>query len=66
MGGTPLPSQGPAIVEAIATFAREYSITHLVLGRTQRPWYRRWLGPSLLERLLRSDSKVDVIVVSNR
>ena len=66
MGGTPLPSQGPAIVEAIATFAREYSITHLVLGRTQRPWYRRWLGPSLLERLLRAIPEVDVIVVSNR
>ena len=66
MGGTPLPSQGNDIVGAIATFAKEYSITHLVLGRTQRPWYRRWLGPSILERLLQSIPDVDVIVVSNR
>ncbi|HUE16588.1 MAG TPA: universal stress protein [Planctomycetaceae bacterium] len=66
MGGTPLASQGSDIVEAIATFAKEYAITHLVLGRTQRPWYRRWLGTSILERLLQSIPDVDVIVVSNR
>jgi two-component system, OmpR family, sensor histidine kinase KdpD len=66
MGGTPLASQGSDIVEAISTFAREYGITHLVLGRTQRPWYRRWLGPSILERLLQAIPDVDVIVVSNR
>ena len=66
MGGTPLPSQGTDIVEAIATFAKEYGITHLVLGRTQRPWYRRWLGPSILESLLQAVPDVDVIVVSNR
>jgi two-component system, OmpR family, sensor histidine kinase KdpD len=66
MGGTSLASQGSDIVEAIATFATEYSITHLVLGRTQRPWYRRWLGPSILERLLQAIPDVDVIVVSNR
>ena len=66
MGGTPLASQGSDIVEAIATFATEYAITHLVLGRTQRPWYRRWLGTSILERLLQAIPDVDVIVVSNR
>ncbi len=66
MGGTPLASQGTDIVEAISTFAKEYGITHLVLGRTQRPWYRRWLGPSILERLLQAIPDVDVIVVSNR
>jgi two-component system sensor histidine kinase KdpD len=66
MGGTPLESRGSNIVEAIATFAKEYGITHLVMGRTQRPWYRRLLEGSILERLLREIPDVDVIVVSNR
>jgi two-component system, OmpR family, sensor histidine kinase KdpD len=66
MGGTPLESRGSDIVEAIATFAKEYGITHLVLGRTQRPWYRRFLEESILEQLLREVPDVDVIVVSNR
>ena len=66
MGGTPLASQGSDIVEAIATFSKEYGITHLVMGRTQRPWYRRLWEGSILERLLREIPDVDVIVVSNR
>src|ERR1700733_13753902 len=65
MGGPPLESRGSDIVEAIATFAKEYGITHLVLGRTQRPWYRRFLEESILEQLLREVPDVDVIVVSN-
>jgi two-component system, OmpR family, sensor histidine kinase KdpD len=66
MGGTPLESRGSDIVEAIATFAKEYGITHLVLGRTQRPWYRRFWEESILEQLLREVPDVDVIVVSSR
>jgi two-component system sensor histidine kinase KdpD len=66
MGGTPLESRGSDIVEAISTFAKEYGITHLVMGRTQRPWYRRLLEGSILEQLLRATPDVDVIVVSNR
>lgn len=65
MGGTPFASQATDIVEAIATFAKEYRITHLVMGRTQRPWYRRWRA-SILERLIQAVPEVDVIVVSNR
>ncbi len=65
MGGTPMTFRGSDIVSTIAAYAREYSITHLVMGRTQRPWYRRWFGPSILERLLQELPEVDVVVVSN-
>ena len=34
--------EGPTFDEAVADFVREYSITHVVVGRSQRPWYRRW------------------------
>jgi two-component system sensor histidine kinase KdpD len=33
------------------------------MGRSQRPWYRRWFGQSVLDRLLRTISGVDVLVV---
>jgi two-component system sensor histidine kinase KdpD len=42
---------------------REYGITHVVLGRTQLPWYRRWFGQSPLDRLLAAVPGVDVVVV---
>jgi len=66
MGGTPMTFKGSDVVSTIAAYAKEYAITHIVMGRTQRPWYRRWLGPSLLDRLLLAIPEVDVLVVGNR
>jgi two-component system sensor histidine kinase KdpD len=63
MGGTPFQLRGSDVVGAIATYVKEYGITHIVLGRTQRPWYRRWFGPSILERLLIAIPDVDVLIV---
>jgi two-component system sensor histidine kinase KdpD len=45
---------------------KEYGITHLLLGRTRRPWYQRWFGQSVLDRLLREVPGVDVTVVDTR
>ena len=56
-------SKAPTFASAVAEFVHEYGITHIVVGRTQRPWYRRWFGQSPLDRLLRVVRGVDVIVV---
>jgi two-component system sensor histidine kinase KdpD len=63
--GAVLPGtiKGDEVVAAIATFVKEYSITHIVLGRSQRPWYRQLFRQSVLDRLLRTIRHVDVIVV---
>ena len=63
LGGVPMTFKGTDIVSTIAAFAREYSITHIVLGRTQRPWYRRWFGQSILDRLLYAVPDVELTVV---
>jgi two-component system sensor histidine kinase KdpD len=63
LGGVPMTFKGADVVKTIAAFVKEYSITHVLVGRTRRPWYCRWFGPSLLERLLREVPEVDVIVV---
>jgi two-component system sensor histidine kinase KdpD len=55
--------KGGDVVSTIAAFVKEYEITHVVMGRSQRPWYRRWFGQSFLDRLLRTISGVDVLVV---
>jgi two-component system sensor histidine kinase KdpD len=65
LGGTPMTFKGGDVVSTIAAFVREYGITHIVMGRTQRPWYRRWFGQSVLDRLLRAVRGVDVIVVDS-
>jgi two-component system sensor histidine kinase KdpD len=63
LGGTSMPYGGKDFAGAVAEFAREYGITHVVVGRTRRPWYRRWFGQSPLDRLLREVKGVDVVVV---
>jgi two-component system sensor histidine kinase KdpD len=66
MGGTPMTFKGRDVVSTVAAFAAEYGITHIVMGRTRRPWFRRLLGQSVLEGLLQAIPSVDVIVVGER
>jgi two-component system sensor histidine kinase KdpD len=61
--GIPLRFKGSDLPSAVAGFVREYGITHVVVGRSRRPWYRQWFGPSLLDRLVRAVPGVDVVVV---
>lgn len=63
LGAIPLSYAGADFANAVAAFVHEYGITHIVLGRTQRPWYRRWFGQSPLDRLLRAVRGVDVVIV---
>jgi two-component system sensor histidine kinase KdpD len=63
LGAVPQSYRGPDFPTAVAEFVREYGITHIVLGRSQRPWYRRWFGGSPLDQLLRAVRGVDVLIV---
>jgi two-component system sensor histidine kinase KdpD len=64
LGGTPMTFKGRDIVSTIAAFANEYGITHLVIGRSNRPWYARLLGQSVLDRLIQTLPNIDVIICS--
>jgi two-component system sensor histidine kinase KdpD len=63
LGGTSLQFKGTDLVNAIEAFVKEYGVTHIVLGRSQRPWYRRLFQQSVVDRLLQNIAGVDVIVV---
>jgi two-component system sensor histidine kinase KdpD len=62
LGGVPMTFKGPDVVSTIAAFAREYGITHVVLGRTRQPWHRRLWGKSILDGLLTALPNTDVFV----
>jgi two-component system sensor histidine kinase KdpD len=65
LGGTPWEGKGTDVVSTIATFAREYGITQILVGRTRQPWYKRWFGPSFLDRLVLAVDGADVVVVGH-
>ncbi len=66
LGGIPMQFTGPSFEAAVAAFAAEYRITHVVMGRSQRPWYQRWFGQTALDRLLQTVPGVDVTLVDVR
>lgn len=63
LGGVVWKPKAADVVDTIATFAEEYAITHIVMGRTQRPWYRRLFSQSILDRLMQTVRGVTVIIV---
>jgi two-component system sensor histidine kinase KdpD len=66
LDGVPSTYKANDFASAVKEFVREYAITHIVLGRSRRPWYRRWFGQSALDRLLQTVQGVDVLVVDTR
>jgi two-component system, OmpR family, sensor histidine kinase KdpD len=65
LGGMSLAFKGDDLVHTLAAFVKEYGITHVVLGRSRQPRLRRWLGRSLLDRLVETVPGVDITVVDN-
>jgi two-component system sensor histidine kinase KdpD len=63
LGGISMPFAGDDFASAVGRFVQEYGITHVVLGRSQRPWYKRLFFSSPLDRLLAVVPNVDVLVV---
>ena len=63
LGGTSLQFKGTDLVSSIDAFVKEYGVTHIVLGRSQRPRYRRWISQSVIDRLLQTIAGVDVVIV---
>ena len=65
LGGTSLQFKGTDLVRAIDAFVKEYGVTHIVLGRSQRSWFRRLIAQSIVDRVLQHVAAVDVIVVDS-
>jgi len=63
--GVPVQFRGKDVASAVAGFAREYRITHIVVGRSPRPWWRSWFGRSLPDRIIRAVPDATVIVVGS-
>ena len=66
LGGVSMPFSGPSFEEAVAAFVAEYRITHIVMGRSLRPWYQPWFGNTALDRLVHTIPSVDITLVDVR
>ncbi|HEY5706640.1 MAG TPA: universal stress protein [Terrimicrobiaceae bacterium] len=62
MGGLVISLKHENVARALIAFAREYGITHIVLGRPGRRKPLRWFEPSLYERILKELPEVDLVI----
>jgi two-component system sensor histidine kinase KdpD len=63
MGGLVFSMKGESVAQALVAFAREYGITHVVVGRPGRKRLLQYFQPSLHEVLLQELPDVDLVVV---
>jgi len=62
MGGTVIVLKNQAIAEALVSFAREYGITHVVIGRPGKKRIWKALQPSLHDILIKQLQNVDIVI----
>jgi two-component system sensor histidine kinase KdpD len=62
MGGLVISLKHDDVAQALVTFAKEYGITHIVLGRPGRRIFSFWIV-SMHERLMRDLPGVDLVIV---
>lgn len=63
MGGLVFSMKGESVAQALVSFAREYGITHIVVGRPGRRRFWKGLRPRLYDVLLQELPDVDMVVV---
>jgi two-component system sensor histidine kinase KdpD len=63
MGGLVFSMKGEDVAQALISFAREYGITHIVVGRPRMGKLRRLFKKTLHEKLLEALPDVDLVVV---
>ncbi len=51
-------------VPAILDFARSHGVGHIVIGRSQQPWWRNLLGRSVTQRIIEEAAGFDVHIIS--
>ncbi|HZK76678.1 MAG TPA: PTS sugar transporter subunit IIA [Candidatus Kapabacteria bacterium] len=66
LGATIVQLRGKDIAETITNFAREEGITQIVIGATQRAWWKRLLSRSTVGELLKQVGEIGVFVVPMR
>jgi two-component system sensor histidine kinase KdpD len=57
-----LKSDDPAA--ALIEFARSHRVSDVIIGRTDLPWWRRLLPPSVVEKLVRDGAGLDLHILS--
>jgi two-component system, OmpR family, sensor histidine kinase KdpD len=64
LGAEVIRLQAHDVVTALLDFARTRGVGHIVIGRSERPWWKRILGRNMIDRLVHEARGFDLHIVS--
>lgn len=64
LGATTVRLNGTDAAGELLAYAKRNNVTQLFVGRSQKGWLERWLGRSLSDRLIATDSGLTIAVVA--
>ena len=64
LGGEVVRLKSSDPVHAIVDFGRSHGVGHIIIGRSNQPWYKRLMGLDISERLVRACTDMDVQIVA--
>lgn len=64
MGAEVVKLESEDVAGALCRFAREKGVTLVIVGRSQRSWWRHLIRGSVVDRLVNSTEGIDVLIVS--
>jgi two-component system sensor histidine kinase KdpD len=64
LGAEVVRLQAHDVVMALLDFARTHGVGHIVIGRSERPWWKRFLGRNMIDRLVHQARGFDLHIVS--
>jgi two-component system, OmpR family, sensor histidine kinase KdpD len=62
LGGVPMTFRGRDVASTILSFAREYAIKVIVVGKSRQSWFKRLFRSPILERLERGSDGIDILI----
>lgn len=64
LGAEVVRLKGRDPVTALLDFARSHGVAHIIVGRSNQPWWKRLLGLDVFHRLVRESTGFDLHIVS--
>ncbi len=64
LGAETVRIKGKDPVEAILDFARSHNVGHILVGRSQQPWWKQLFGRSVPLRLVREAAQFDLHIIA--
>jgi len=64
LGGEVITTKDDDVINGLLRVARQNQITQIVVGKTKKIWKNYLYKPSLIDRLLKYSSEIDIIVIA--